>query len=160
MNIALAHKFTTAEPTHDCSAIHTFFVDHRDALRHAASLLGGHDAEKLVDEITEVLNRAQEPSRRAVELLYKLEDLLALEHVSDPDRVETGFFASIDLLDPVVEEICLLTDDLRSAMSALPKRQSCWIPGVRQNSTRHAPRTLRQDADALAFPAETKGDAL
>lgn len=117
MNIAVVRKFTTSEPLETCILpIHEFFEIHRGALRNAARLLGGVDATRLVDEITDALSSNDDLSRRTIGLLHDLEDLLALENVGDPDRPEAGYFAAIDILDTVVDEICLLTDGLREAL--------------------------------------------
>lgn len=51
-------------------------------------------------------------SRRTTGLLSQLKDILFLEHVDNPERVESGFFAAINPADPVVEDICLLADGL------------------------------------------------
>ncbi|MEH6506201.1 MAG: hypothetical protein V7786_07980 [Sulfitobacter litoralis] len=124
MNIAVTRKFSAAEPIDDCyPPIHGFFEEHRDALRNAARLLGGREGVNFVEEIIDALSRDNDLSRRTIRLLYDLEDLLALENVGDPDRAETGYFSAIDILDPVVAEICLLTDGLRAAVAALPEVQ-------------------------------------
>lgn len=49
-------------------------------------------------------------------LLYNLEDLLFLREVDNPDRIEASLFALIAPYDPIVEEICLLADDLQAAL--------------------------------------------
>lgn len=51
--------------------------------------------------------------------LDMLEDLLALRHVDDPERIEAERFAMIDPESPVVEEICLLLDGLREARRSI-----------------------------------------
>ena len=53
-----------------------------------------------------------------MEALDDLLDLLMLEHVHDPDRIEAGRFALIDPASPVVEEICLLADGLNARLEA------------------------------------------
>ena len=98
--------------------IHQFFQEHRQALRQAVRLLGGADAAVLVDELTDALTREPVASPRTMALLQELDDLLSLENVDDPDRVECGHFAEIDPSDPIVEEICLLTDGLHNALHA------------------------------------------
>ncbi|MFC0201622.1 hypothetical protein [Paracoccus rhizosphaerae] len=48
----------------------------------------------------------------------QLLDLLMLEHVHDPSRLEAELFASIDPANACVEEICLLADQLSSLLDA------------------------------------------
>ena len=160
MNIAVAHRITTTEAAQDCcSAIHRFISAHRDALRNAARLLGGYDATHLVDSIVDALDREYQPSRRTVGLLHDLEDLLALENVGDPDLAESGYFAVINPSDPVVEEICLLTDQFREAFHALPEHPDLGKGVGNQDRTLRPPQALLQKASAVIFPLETKGDA-
>jgi len=105
--------------------VHTFIEQNYAGLRHAAHLLGGDDALRLVDRIHASLQSGVIISRRTRISLDALRDLLHLENASDPDRPEAGFFARIDPCDPVVEDICLLTDGLDAALAewdALPRR--------------------------------------
>lgn len=65
----------------------------------------------------------EEQERRArqdawAELIDALEPL-TLKYVGDPLRLETALFAEIDPMDPMVEEICLLTDRLEDHMRAI-----------------------------------------
>ena len=97
--------------------IHAFVETNHRALRHAARLLGGCESMRLVDEIHAALqSEATIPDRTALSLAA-LHDLLRLEHVGEPDRPEAGFFAMIDPHDPVVEDLCLLTDGLTAALT-------------------------------------------
>lgn len=101
--------------------IHGLIETHQNALRHAAWLLGGSDGANLVDKISDALSRELVPSLRTIGLLIRLKDILFLEHVDDPNRPESGYFAAIDPADPVVEEICMLADSLAMAFRAPPK---------------------------------------
>lgn len=100
-----------------------FLKDHLDELESAAALLGGanacHNLRRLIDE----LNRNPGLSLVAQARLVSLVDLLSLEHVGDPDRMETGLFMEINLASPIVADICLLTDQLQSAIDAYGK----WV---------------------------------
>lgn len=98
-------------------SVHAFFDRNQDSLRHSARLLGGYESMRLVDRIHESLQSDVNISRRTWLALNTLRDLLHLENVGDPDRPEMGFFAVIDPNDPVVEEICLLTDGLNAAIA-------------------------------------------
>jgi len=96
--------------------IHAFIETHQGALQNAAYLLSGSAGASLVNNITDTLSREWVPSRRTIGLLSDLKNILFLEHVDDPDRIESGCFAAIDPTDPVVEEICLLADGLAEAL--------------------------------------------
>ncbi len=52
-----------------------------------------------------------------------LSDILALEHVHVIGSEEEARFAAIDPSDPVVEELCLLTDQLTDAIAARARWQ-------------------------------------
>ena len=57
-------------------------------------------------------------SRRLNLALDAIEDLLSLRHVDDPDRIEAERFAAIEPEHPVVAELCLLLEGLRTARAA------------------------------------------
>lgn len=101
----------------------SFFEKHQSALWHAARLLGGYDASRLVDRCAERLEAERAVNPRVRMMLGQLLALLTLEHVHDPDRPQMGFFALIDPCDPVVAEICLLSDGLTDAMAQAEKRR-------------------------------------
>lgn len=89
-----------------------------DALINFASLLAGPRGARLAAAIADEVPRAPVITRRQHRLLLELLDILSLEHVDNPDRDECHRFARIDPADPVVAEICLLTDELREALAA------------------------------------------
>ena len=160
MNIAVAHKFAAAETYEDQGLpIHGFFEEHRDALRNAARLLGGREGINLVDEIVDALSGEHDLPRRTIEFLHDLDDLLSLEHVGDSDRTESGYFAAIDIYDPIVDEICLLTDGLRTAIAALPEHQRLLSKGSCSKGSNHASQSQTPIAGPLAFVPRGKGDA-
>lgn len=100
------------------TAVHALIKEQGEALRRAALLLGGPRAARTVDEVTYHFGHERRPCRRCRALLGDLLDLLSLQHVHDPDREEAARFAMIDPTDPVVEQICWLTDALREALEA------------------------------------------
>lgn len=160
MNIAVAHKFAATETYEDQGLpIHGFFEEHRDALLNAAGLLGGREGVNLVEEIIDALSRDNDLSRRTIRLLHDLEDLLALENVGDPDRAETGYFSAIDILDPVVDEICLLTDGLRAAVAALSELQRAPSIETHPGVSGHLSSSRIRLAVPFAFRPEGMGDA-
>ncbi len=58
----------------------------------------------------------QPPTHRTMRAFSELLNLLMLEHVHEPWRIEAARFAQIDPASPVVEEICLLADGLEEAL--------------------------------------------
>ncbi len=101
-----------------------YVCQHRDSLWHAAHLLGGYEAAKKVGHLADALEQQTLLSGQAKRYLGDLLDLLRLEHVGDPDRPEMEYFAAIDPSDPVVEEICVLTDELSQAVDKMRARES------------------------------------
>ncbi|MGJ8590235.1 MAG: hypothetical protein ACSHXW_19180 [Yoonia sp.] len=103
--------------------IHRYVQTHSEALRNAARLLGGENAVSIVEEIVDALCRDPLFSRSTIHQLGWLEELLFLQNVGDPDRIEAGLFALIDPVEPVVEDICLLADGLREVLMAAAAAQ-------------------------------------
>ncbi|MDF1710247.1 MAG: hypothetical protein V7698_08755 [Paracoccaceae bacterium] len=106
------------------------FIDENfAALHNAAELLAGRRGKKVVTTILEGLQNASAVDRRTWNALRDLLGILTLEHVHDETRVEAMLFTQIDLADPVVEDICLLTDGLRDVIEPLVADQ----PEIRDN---------------------------
>tara|TARA_R110002124_G_scaffold287219_1_gene471708 strand:+ start:2412 stop:2864 length:453 start_codon:yes stop_codon:yes gene_type:complete len=116
-NAAFKGQSDTAAPVRD------YLCRHRDALWSAADLLGGHEAAKRVGWLADALEQQTHISRRAHRLLDDLLELLSLKNVGDPDRLESSYFSMICPADPVVEEICLLTDGLSQAGEEMRERE-------------------------------------
>lgn len=94
------------------------FVDtYAGALYDAAALLAGGRGVLLVDRIVEGVAHPDGSNRRTIEALRDLRDILTLEHVDDFARPETHYFFAIDPSEPIVEDICLLSDHLEAIMS-------------------------------------------
>lgn len=98
--------------------LRAFVDDHYDALQNAAALLGGQSGSRLAQKVIDGLRLAEPVCHRTVDALDELLDLLMLEHVHDPERIESGRFALIDPASPVVEDICLLSEGLANALHA------------------------------------------
>lgn len=109
--------FTPIQP--QLLALSSFLVEHADALQNAARLLGGAKAVKHVTEIINDLPEQRALPRRLACKLEGLRALLTLENVSDFDSVEAEYFAQIDPADPVVSEICWLTDQFTTYLEDL-----------------------------------------
>lgn len=102
-----------------CNAIaplRTFAARHQEALLHAAGLLAGPTGERLAQDVLDTLSRAVPLSRRDRRQIDALLDILSLENVHDLDSEEGARFALLDPAAPIVEEICLLTDQFRDAI--------------------------------------------
>ena len=83
---------------------------------NAAALLGGSRAVTQCRGAIEALAQGGGLTKGHKRTLSALHDVLTLRHVHDDSRIEAALFAAIDPVDPVVEEICLLADQLGNAM--------------------------------------------
>lgn len=97
-------------------ALVSFVFEHHEGLWNAARLLGGFESARLVDRCAELLAGEGRLTSRTRTMLGQILSVLSLEQVEDPNLPYMWHFAVIDPLDPVVEEICLLTDELRDAL--------------------------------------------
>lgn len=110
------HQYIPNPDATPALAVHLLFEEQADAYREAAGLLAGPRGRRMVDRILEALASAVEITPRNYSALQDLLDILALERVDIFDSEEAARFSEINPNDPVVEEICLLTDQLRSAL--------------------------------------------
>lgn len=88
-------------------------------LQHAVLMLGGAPALMRLQRLRASVATADAYTiwhRRGLEWLR---DLLALEHVGDLDRDESGYFAEISPEDPAVLVICGLTDQLEALIARI-----------------------------------------
>jgi hypothetical protein len=109
--------FFPAQPQEFISdPILTFVSAHYEGLWHAARLLGGYEAARLVDRCRDLLVMDGVPTSCTRLMLCQILSVLSLKTVDDPASPYMGYFASIDPLDPIIEEICLLTSELRDAL--------------------------------------------
>lgn len=97
-----------------------FLADNNEGLEHAAALLGGSVAARRARGLVDALSTPRPRlTRRICRELIALHRLLALEDVGTPGHPTAHYFSTIDPADPVVEEICLLTDGLSDCLRAL-----------------------------------------
>lgn len=87
-----------------------FFHHQSEALQNASVLLGGQPALRCVQALMDDLEIQPRMTRRMRRNLVRLHEVLTLENVHDPERIEAACFADIDPGSPIVEEICLLSD--------------------------------------------------
>lgn len=97
-----------------------FFHDQSEALQNAAVLLGGQPALRCVHALMDDLATQPSITRRMKSNLVRLQAMLTLDEVHDMDRIEAALFAAIDQASPIVEEICLLSDQLGEQLQAIP----------------------------------------
>ena len=98
---------------------------------HSARLLGGFEASRLVDQCVGALEQDAAITNRVRIMLDQILKMLSLDEVDDPNQHFMAYFAVIDPLDPVVEEICLLTDSLRAAIEEAAERKTWALSQVR-----------------------------
>lgn len=109
------HITTFTAPPSALDGLRAYLGEHRDGLFDAAALLGGQNGVRLAQSVLDDIDTLGTPTRCTMRALDDLLDLLMLEHVHDPNRIEACRFASINPASPVVEEICLLADGLADA---------------------------------------------
>lgn len=89
-----------------------FFHDQSEALQNAAVLLGGQPALCCVHALMDDLAIQPSFTRRMKSNFARLQAVLTQENVHDMNCIEAALFAAIDPDSPIVEEICLLLDQL------------------------------------------------
>lgn len=99
-------------------ALRAYVQDQRDSLLDAAELLGGSAGLRLALSATDGLAQRHLPTVRTLEACGELLDLLKLENVHAPSRIEAERFALLDPAWPVVEDICLLADGFSDVLDA------------------------------------------
>ncbi|OWY14767.1 hypothetical protein B6V72_05855 [Thioclava sp. F34-6] len=136
--------FTPIKP--QLIAMASFLVEHAEPLMNAAGVLGGKRAVQQVAELIRDLPEQKTLSRRLARKLEGFRDLLTLEHVDDCEAIEAEHFALIDPEDPIVAEICWLTDQFADYLDALRDADP-----VRRHLKRSIPDLAQKFA--RAFPA-------
>ena len=94
----------------------SFFEARYDALASGAAVFASRKGARIVEESRSGLEQPGPTSRWMAARLLKLFDILALRNVHDDESEEASRFASIDPADPIVEDLCPLTDELRQAL--------------------------------------------
>ena len=98
------------------SSLHQLLGSAPEAFAHAARLLAGKKGKQLVDDIVEALARNTRPDRRTLRNLVQLHRILSLDAIDDHSSEAEMLFMALDPADPIVEEICLLSDTLLHAL--------------------------------------------
>ncbi|KIC41906.1 hypothetical protein RA27_00365 [Ruegeria sp. ANG-R] len=87
-----------------------FFLTHSEGLQNASLLLGGKPELKATADLIDDICTTTVLTRRLKTGLLRLLDLLTLQHIHDPKRPESAYFADLDPSAPYVEDICLLSE--------------------------------------------------
>ncbi|WP_074221780.1 hypothetical protein [Rhodovulum sp. ES.010] len=103
------------------AVVRAFIAAHADALLNASHLLGGTPARRRYEALIGEIRDGTKLTRRMRQGLVDLHALLTLQHVGDPDRIETACFAEIDPADPVVEDICCLAASLHDLLGEIAR---------------------------------------
>lgn len=106
----------------------SLFAQQHSALWHSARLVGGYDAARLVDRCVVLLEQEHALNDHICLMLKQIEAIISLDEDVDPNDHYNGYFAAIDPLDPVMEEIRLLREDLSFAITESEKRLSWMDP--------------------------------
>lgn len=112
--------FDLTTPAH--GELQDFLQVHSEALQNASLLLGGRPALNATVALIDDICNAPVLTRRLHQGLVRLHELLSLEHVHDPSRPESAYFADLDPGAPYVEDLCLLTEALQDVLLRLSDR--------------------------------------
>ena len=118
-------------PSSALDDLRIFVSENANALSCAAALLGAAPGVRTALTALDGLGDPRQPTTRTMRALDDLVDLLMLEHVHEPHRIEAACFAALSPAEPVVEEICVLADGLADALEAY-REDACEpiAPGV------------------------------
>lgn len=113
----MTYQYTNADVFGtDLNHVRKFLHEKGEALAAAANRLGGRAASArvfLLCEAVHIAVRLTQPQKRQ---LIDLHQLLTLENVGDPDRIESALFAEIDPDSSFVGEFCLLAETLEALL--------------------------------------------
>ncbi|WP_422073269.1 hypothetical protein [Tranquillimonas rosea] len=104
-------------PSTPLDELRSFAGAWQDALLDAAGLLGGSAGLRIAHIVLDGLAQPAKPSRRTMRALDELLQLLRLDDVHDPSRIEAELFSAIDPASTCVEEICLLAVNRRRSLT-------------------------------------------
>ncbi len=114
----------------DLVAVRKFLIKHGTALAKAAHMLGGTGASGRVFILMTAVKEAQRLTRAQKNQLIDLHRLLTLEHVGDPERIETALFSEIHPDSSIVNDICVLSESLEALLwriSEADKAEPCLL---------------------------------
>ncbi len=129
---------THSRPADALTHVREFFNEHGAACTNAALILGGQRAHARTVALIATIRESARLSRHLKIELIHLHRLLTLDFVGHPDAEETAFFAEIDPGDPLVEDICLLSDWLLGVLKAIGRSDSVPAAGSEASSGKSA----------------------
>jgi hypothetical protein len=106
------------------STLHRFLAEYGGALVDACHVLGGDHWRKRAAAFRDALTVSGKVTSRLRREATALLGLLSLENVNVEHSIEASRFAEIDILSPIVEDLCLLTEAFSAAISGLPEDPS------------------------------------
>ncbi|SMX35264.1 hypothetical protein [Actibacterium lipolyticum] len=109
----------TAGNDHALELTRDFFHECGVAILNAVTILGGPAAHRRCLRLYSNIAESAVLSKSLKHELVWLHRLLMLDFVGDPEREETSRFMALDLLDPSVEEVCLVADRLFDLLVAI-----------------------------------------
>jgi hypothetical protein len=117
------HRKFTKQPCANLKPVRDFLHDHGKALAKIAHKLGGSAASARVFLLCEAMCHTRRLTRAQSSQLVDFHRLLTLEHVSDPDRIESGLFAQINPAAAFVSECCLLSEKLTALLRLIAENE-------------------------------------
>ncbi|TCS67195.1 hypothetical protein EDD52_101290 [Primorskyibacter sedentarius] len=103
--------------------VQRFLRDHGSVLAKAVYQLGGPGASARVFLLSEAVRHTQRLTPAQSSHLVAFHRLLKLEHVSDPDRIESSLFALINPESTFVNECCLLAEKLDALLQKIAENE-------------------------------------
>ncbi|UWP96460.1 hypothetical protein K3X48_05640 [Aliiroseovarius crassostreae] len=101
------------------TSIRAFMATHSEAVQNAAYLLGGQPALRKAQSLLDEIASALVLTRHLTAQLLNLHALLSLQNAHCDDTIEAACFANLDPASPIVEEICVLCDELECELLKL-----------------------------------------
>ncbi|MBT2131039.1 hypothetical protein [Aliiroseovarius lamellibrachiae] len=101
------------------TSMRAFMASHSEAVQNTAYLLGGQPALRKAQLLLDEIASSPVMTRRLGRQLLDFHSLLTLQNVHHSDTVEAACFADLDPTSPVVEDICVLCDELECEMHKL-----------------------------------------
>jgi len=117
------HQKFTKQPCPNLQQVRGFLRDHGTALANIAYKLGGPAASARVFLLCEAVRHTRRLTRAQSSQLVDFQRLLTLEHVCDPDRIESGLFAQINPASAFVGDCCLLSEKLDALLRLIAENE-------------------------------------
>lgn len=130
--------FSTKQTCLKLAHVRQFLSQHGTDLARAAHRLGGPAASARVFLLCEAVRYTRRLTRAQSSQLVGFHQLLMLEHVSDPGRIESVLFAQINPASVFVEECCVLAEKLGCLLRSIAENE----PNENKNGLILAPQKM------------------